>query len=104
MRTTTSRSGGFLAGTLVEITQPHFLIVAALRAGEVTGASGGVGGDDCGLVVVVDVAALFTLVAIGDHRAPFSHDDPACNLYSQHATSERASIVPANRILSETRR
>ena len=79
----------------------HFLVVAALGAGEVPGATGRIGGDDGGLVVVVDVAALFALLAVGDHRAPFSHDDPTRNLYGQRATSEKMSISPANRILSE---
>jgi hypothetical protein len=65
------------------------------RAGEVAGAAGGVGGDDGGLVIVVGVAALRALLAVGDHRAAFVYDDPACNLYSQGATSGDPGLLAA---------
>ncbi len=74
----------------------HLLVVAAFRAGEVPGATGRVGGDDGGLVVVVDVATFFALLAVSHHRAPFSHDDPARNLYGQRTTPpKKASCLRA---------
>ncbi len=68
------------------MTYRHLLIIAALGTGEVPGAAGGVGGDDGGLVVVVDVAAFLALLAVGDYCAPLIHDDPTRNLYRQRAT------------------
>ena len=72
----------------------HLLIGAALGAGEVPGATGRVGGDDGGLVVIINVATFFALLTVRHHRAPFSHDDPACNLYGQRTTSGEG-FVPA---------
>src|SRR5918998_402256 len=74
----------------------HLLIVSAFGAGEVPGAAGRVGGDDGGLVVIIDVATLLALLAVGDHSAPLVHDDPTRNLYRQRATSVRD--VPARRL------
>src|ERR687894_323489 len=65
----------------------HLLVVAALGAGEVAAAALGVCGDDGGLVVVVGVAALLALLAVGDDRAPVPHHDPAVHLYRQRVTS-----------------
>ena len=71
------------------------MVVSTFGTGEVPGAAGGVGGDDGGLIVIVDVAALLALLAVGDHRAPLVHNDPARNLYCQRATSVRDT--PARR-------
>ena len=67
--------------------------MTALRAGEVACAAGGVGGDDGGLVIVVDVAALIAPLTVGDYRAPFTDHDPAHNLYSQRASSENTRLL-----------
>ncbi len=69
------------------------MIVTALRAGEVARAAGGVGGDDGGLVVVVDVAALVAPLTVSDHSASFTDHDPARNLYSQRASSENTRLL-----------
>jgi hypothetical protein len=76
----------------VVVLHRHFLVVSALRAGEVSCAPRRVGGDDRSLVIVVDVAAFLTLLAVGNHRAPLAHDDSARNLYRQRITSEKASV------------
>ncbi len=68
------------------MTHRHLLIVAALGAGEITCAAGRVGGDDGGLVVIVDVATFLALLAVGDHRAPLVYDYPTRDLYRQRAT------------------
>jgi hypothetical protein len=69
----------------VVMPQKNLLIVSALGAGEVSGAPCRVGGDDSGLIVVVDVAAFVALLTVGDHCAPLVHHDPACDLYRQPA-------------------
>ena len=71
------------------VTHLYLLVVCAFRAGEVPGAAGRVGGDDGSLVVIVNVAALLTLLAVGDHRTPLVYHFPARNLYCQRATSVR---------------
>ena len=73
----------------VVMTHRHLLVVCAFRAGEVPGAAGRVGGDDGSLVVIVNVAALLTLLAVGDHRTPLVYHYPARNLYCQRVTSVR---------------
>src|SRR3712207_5627294 len=82
-----------LMGTLLPIgvvmTNRHLLVISAFGAGEVPGAAGRVGGDDGGLVVIVDVAAFLALLAVGDHCAPLVYHYPTRNLYCQHATSTR---------------
>ncbi|MBV9454142.1 MAG: hypothetical protein JOZ19_08515 [Rubrobacter sp.] len=70
-------------------------MIAALRTGEVPGATGRVGGDDGGLVVIIDVAAFFALLTVGHHRTPFSYDDAARNFYGQRTTSGK-SFVPTD--------
>jgi hypothetical protein len=67
----------------------HLLVISAFGAGEIPGAAGRVGGDDGGLVVIVDVAALLALLTVGDHCAPLVYHYPARNLYCQRATSMR---------------
>jgi hypothetical protein len=73
----------------VVMSYRHLLVVRAFRAGEVPGAAGRVGGDDGSLVVIVNVAALLALLAVGDHRTPLVYHYPARNLYCQRATSVR---------------
>src|SRR5918995_1547747 len=96
-----SRLSGLLAVTPVEITQLHFLIVAALRAGEGAHLAGAEGRDDGGLVPVEDVAALLALLPEGHDRAPLGHDLTARHLYRHAAVSREASSEP---IVPETRR
>src|ERR687895_1543165 len=79
----------------VVMSHRHLLVVSAFGAGEVTGAAGRVGGNDGGLVVIVDVAALLALLAVGDHCAPLVHDDPTRNLYRQRVTSMRDTCPQA---------
>ncbi len=67
--------------------------MTALRAGEVARAAGGVGGDDGGLIVVVDVATLIAPLAVGDYSAPFTDHDPTGNLYSQRASSGNTRLL-----------
>src|SRR4051794_17837302 len=78
---------------LLVMSHRDLLIMPTFRAREVAGAAGGVGGDDGSLVVVVGVAALRALLAVGDHRAAFVYDDPTCNLYSQHFTSADPELL-----------
>jgi hypothetical protein len=84
------------------MTHRHLLVVAALRAGEVSGATSRVSWNDGGLLVVIDVAALFTLLTVSNDRAPFSDDDPTRNFYGQRVTSEKGYISSANCILPKT--
>jgi hypothetical protein len=86
------------------MTHRHFLIVAALGAGEVAGAAGRVRGDDSSLVVIVDVSALLALLAVSNDRAPLVHDDPSLDLYWQQVTLSGASYVYSDPILPEIRR
>src|SRR5215217_6670368 len=85
------RSVGLTLGVraTVVMANRHLLVVRAFRAGEVPGAAGRVGGDDGSLVVIVNVAALLTLLAVGDHRTPLVYHYPARNLYCQRVTSVR---------------
>src|SRR5215216_5310819 len=91
------RSVGLTLGVraTVVMANRHLLVVRAFRAGEVPGAAGRVGGDDGSLVVIVNVAALLTLLAVVDHRTPLVYHYPARNLYCQRATSVRDT--PARR-------
>src|SRR5215210_4456321 len=84
---------GALLPSGVVMTHRHLLVVCAFRAGEVPGAAGRVGGDDGSLVVIVNVAALLTLLAVGDHCTPLVYHYPACNLYCQRATSARDTLA-----------
>src|SRR5215213_4922599 len=86
---------GALLPSGVVMPYRHLLVVCAFRAGEVPGAAGRVGGDDGSLVVIVNVAALLALLAVGDHRTPLVYYYPARNLYCQRATSVRDT--PARR-------
>ena len=79
----------------------HLLIIAALRAGEVARAAGGVGGDDGGFIVVIDVATLIAPLAVGDHRASFTDHDSTGNLYRQSASSGELELL-ASLILPDT--
>src|SRR5829696_4133495 len=85
------RSVGLTLGVraTVVMAKRHLLVVRAFRAGEVPGAAGRVGGDDGSLVVIVNVAALLTLLAVGDHRTPLVYHYPARNLYCHRVTSVR---------------
>ena len=71
----------------IVMTHRHLLIVAAFRAGEVAGTANRVGGNYGGLVVVIYVAALFTPLAVGNHRSPFSYYYPSRNLYRHNFLS-----------------
>src|SRR5215213_1363520 len=89
------RSVGLTLGVraTVVMANRHLLVVRAFRAGEVPGAAGRVGGDDGSLVVIVNVAALLALLAVGDHRTPLVYYYPARNLYCQRATSIRDTLA-----------
>src|SRR5215212_7140748 len=93
---------GALLPSGVVMPYRHLLVVCAFRAGEVPGAAGRVGGDDGSLVVIVNVAALLALLAVGDHRTPLVYHYPARNLYCQRATSVR--YTPACRFNSTASR
>ncbi len=79
----------------VVMSYRHLLLVSAFVAGEVPGAAGRVGGDDGSLVVIIDVATLLALLAVGDHRAPLVYHNSTRNLYGQRVTSVRDT--PARR-------
>ena len=86
----------------------YLLIITALRAGEGSDLPRAEGGDDCCLVPVEDVVALFAPLPKGHYRAPLVDYQASRHLYSHLSRPSEAlplnhrdtdAIVPESRLL-----
>jgi len=86
----------------------YLLVITALRAGEGPDLAGAEGGDDCCLVPLEDVGALFASLPKGHYRAPLVDYQATRHFYrhlgrpsEEHQLDHRdtEAIVPESRLL-----